>query len=362
MKFKNLSCCFIVFMMVFCLIAGVYANDEKTYDVTYKEFNVYRSEVLYEQNYNVVISDYEILLGGNENFEVSAKLNGNDVVLGETNSYEKIPGYFISLINTANNKVIDSVNSDDDGVLKDGQKIVILQKKDADGKIIHKYKLTITVKSYDNYLKPITDIKTVSSQDWIKIEKPIGWTNYLKYGNLLPVTKKYINLGETKEFITSKDVYSIGAAKFLKKEYLTLNKKLLIGDNSLFAFNKTGRTYQFIKYTIGKKDYWFKVEFVINLAERLDNSPITSTDISPSPTISTDITPSSSTTNTNDIVVTTPTASNNTVYSNTSNTSSGLPQTGEEEPSKLYSIIGCIVLLLGGGLFIVKLKKLKRQS
>jgi LPXTG-motif cell wall-anchored protein len=297
------------------LTAGVFAaDDEKTYYVIYKEFNLYRSVVNYIKVYPTTYNGYEVL-EGNSSYKTEIKLDGEVVEKNKTVVFDKPVKYEIKVYK--NNTVFKTVTGD----LVSGNNKILVEFKNL-MKVNCKYQFDISVK------EKTTDKIDENTFDWIKVDEPvIKWVNELKYGPYMNNLKKIINLGDNEKYTTSKPVFARGKVFYYLNEkpsdlYYT-DTKLEIGENKLSTKNILFRQC----LADNKKVlHWFKAEFVIDLNIPGEETP--------------EITPD--TTNNEN-----PDATNNNYYGDK------LPNTGEQDPI-LSIVIGFLILGLG---FIVFVKR-----
>lgn len=334
MKKIIISLLFVVMLVnVLCVSAFAETGDLKDYNVTYKEVNLYRSAVSYLPEYSTKYVGYKVLEGFND-YETEVKIKGEIYTLeSEAITSKKLLNYEIKVFNK--NNVFKVVP----GKLKVGKNEIkvefenLLKKKCV-------YVFTIMVK------KDITEEIDYKTYDWEKVEKPnLKWVHKLTYGS--KHNKFDINLGETKDYETNKDVYAIGKTFFFIKNkpsdlYSTKNQKLILGDNVLNIWDYKNKC-PMIKFTIGRKCYWFKVEFIVNLTEKQDTTTTPGTTTTPDTT--TEI-------NTSNVPVTTPNISASIEPSTTNivTNNDSLPKTGEENPI-LYFVIGIAFIVLGTVIF-----------
>lgn len=344
-NFKNVLSCFMCFIIVFALIGGVYADDlEKTYNVTYKECNLYRSIVLFEKDYETKYVNSKCI-AGYEFYKTKVSIDGVNYDAGmKPVTLDKLANYEIVISNEKNGYVFKTQV----GMLhKNNNKITVEFENLLKVKCIYEFEITVDVVDSDRI-----DMKNFK---WIKVDKPLlKWVNELKFGSAFNPNKKEIILNETVEYTTTKNVFGLGKTFFYVKNkpsnlVYTKNQKLDIGDNTL--------TTKLIKYESKKVKCWFKVEYIVNLVEKVDTS--TSPSTSPTATVSTSPDPTTTTTTTNDGVTT------NTVTSDTTDNTvySGLPKTGEsEDKARLYTFIGIIFICAAiCGIVVIKRKYAKNH-
>lgn len=312
---KILISTLIIITILLSLTAGVFAADEeKTFDVTYREFNLYKSVVSYVKVYPMIYNGYEVL-EGNSSYKTEIKINGEVVEKDKTIVLNEAGKYDIKVYN--NNTVFKTVSGD----LTIGNNKIIVEFKNF-MQVTCKYKFDISVKEKN------TEKIDENTFDWVKVEKPVlKWVNELKYGPYMNNLKKVINLGNTEQYTTSKPIFSRGKVFYYlngkpSNLYFTGNDKLEIGENKL-----TTKNILFRQCLADKKKVlcWFKAEFVIDLNMPGEETP----EITPEPTQNNE----------------TPEATNNNYYGDK------LPNTGEGNPVPFIAA-GIIILIAGFIIFI----------
>lgn len=304
--FKKITSLFVVFVFILVMIGGVCAaEDEKVYDVNYKEVNLYKSLVNYIKEYPTRYVNYNCNKGY-KYYKTEVKINGTEykddmatpVILDSLGNYEikvynENNGHVFKTVKgklTLDNNGVNVINAEFDNLV--GTKCV--------------YVFTIEVKE--------NDTSTVDNETfvWEKVENSkLKWVNELKYGAYKNSEKSIINLGETESYSTSGDIFALGKTFFYYPNgnpgnlYFTKNQKLIVGDNFLETKSIAYPNKTSIKY-------WFKVEFVVNLSEQAQESE------SPEQT-----------------------PEGTTVYEGK------LPKTGETDYSTVYVTLGTLILLGG---------------
>jgi len=306
---KRLISGIVAIILLLGLVSFAFAEEEVK-DIKYKEFNIYRSQVFYEQDYIVKLQNVEVLQGS-ENLKYIFKVAGKELKVGEKVKLQNF-NYQAKLIN--GNKV---------GTKKGNLNINVLNKIDLEVKfmgITTKYRFYIRVDGVDS------ERIDKDKYEWKKVENStLKWKETLKYGK--KIIKEDINLGETKQ-TSLETVYGIGIVDINKILNFTPNTKLSIGENKLST--------NVFKIGNRPKLRW-RCEFIVNLS-------IPST--SPETTITSSITPGI-----------TPSGTQSPVPGTEDDT---LPKTGESNPF-FYAAIGVLLIMVGVVLFIKK-NKIQRQQ
>lgn len=322
---KILISTLIIITILLSLTAGVFAADEeKTFDVTYREFNLYRSIVNYIKEYPITYNGYEVL-EGNSSYDVEVKINGKLFKKDDTKIFDGTGKCDIKVFKGTT--VFKTITSP----LAVNENKIDVEFKNLMG-VNCKYQFSISVKEEN------TDKIDENTFDWVKVEKPVlKWVNELKYGPYMNTLKKTINLGDTEEYTTSKDVYGKGKVFYFlngkpSNLYFTGNNKLILGENKLYTKN-----ILFKQVLSDRKCMlnWFKVEFIIDLNIHNETTP----EVTNTPKINTS--PEPETTN--------------------NNLPEEFPNTGEGNPI-FFIIIGCIIIAAGCIIFINRDKIIKVKN
>jgi LPXTG-motif cell wall-anchored protein len=307
--FKTLISTLIIITILLSLAAGVFAaDDEKNYDVNYKEFNLYRSVVSYVKVYPITYNGYEVL-EGNNSYNTEVKIDGKIIKKDDTVVIDKLGKYAIKVYQ--GNTTFKTVTGD---LVKGKNEITVEFKNFRNTNC--KYQFNISVKEKN------TDKIDNKKFDWVKVEKPvIKWVNELKYGPY--INKKVINLGDLEKYTTTKPVFAKGKVFYYlngkaSNLYYTGNTKLKLGENKLLTKN--------ILFNKDKKLlYWFKAEFIIDLNVPGEVTP--NTEITPEPT------------------------QNNQTPTNSNYYNDKLPNTGDTS-TIIFIIVGFIILAAGFIIFV----------
>lgn len=272
---KSFLSLFLIIVMVMVLFSSMVTAEttEKDYEVNYKDMSVSYTKVQYEKDYDVKVGKAELYysdLFTLEDVNFLAELNGESIgnMSGEVNKSDLDIIPELSVVFTKGN-----YTKKFDYTLEVGLNTCTVEYINSSNNKKGIWKFIVTVKEKDDPANPITDpeiIKTYTG--WTKIKDPKMWKTSLQYGE--KSTKKYINLGETVEYTTDTDIYAIGKAIYRTNNYFSINRKLNLDgtDTKLIAWKWEGNKASFPKFCINGVTYWYKVEFVVNVKEVVEDT------------------------------------------------------------------------------------------
>ncbi len=324
-----------ILIVILLSLCSFVTAEESTIKVTYKEANLYKSNVFYVQEYITQLTKVETLKG--EEFKEvmltekqlshewpsvkwACEIGDVQIEKGKMYKFDKLENYQVKI------KKGNQVLATKEGTLGLGKNQVLIEIEKS------QYRFTIETKAQD------TEKIDTKKQEWEKVEKSmLQWKTELKVGKKF--AKDTMIIGQVKE---TPDKWAMGNVMYYmgkqpSKLYITDNRDLIVGDNKLST--------SIIPYQCGKVRCWFKWEFILNVATP---TPPTTTTTTITPT-----TPPTTITPTTPPTTITPTTPPTTITPTQGTEEDQLPKTGESNPM-FYVAIGLIIVGIGAVVFVKK--------